>query len=686
MQSELKVSGMDCASCAQKIEKSLKKLDGVKEIEVNFVSEKVEIEFDEDKISLDEIKGEIVKLGYEVEEKKDKEETGEKENKTYQFIRLSGVLVLIILSFSKILKPYVPFDFPALIATIWGGYPFVRQLFFIVKNKSINADAFMGIAILSAALLGEFLSASVIALFMLFAKFLEEYTIERARKAIRDLIETAPKKVIIERDGKEMELNIEDIKHTDIVLVKAGGKIPVDGTVIEGSASVNQSPITGESMPVEKNKGDEVYAGTINELGFLKLSIRKVGRDTTLGRIIELVEKAQSSKAPVQRVADVFTNYFTPVVLLVFVLTLIITRNFVTAITVLVIACPCAVALATPLSVVAGIGKASKRGILIKGGIYLETLGKIDTLVLDKTGTLTIGEPRVVEVKGFENHNEKEIIEFASIAEKNSEHPLAKAIIKKAEEYKIEISEPKDFLVIRGKGVICSFDDKKIILGSRELLKENGVNIKNETEEYIREREEQGKTCLLVAHDKELCGIISVSDIIRPKAKETISKLKKIGIKNIIMLTGDNERTAKAIAKDLGIDKVFSGMSPEDKLNKVSELSKNNYVAMVGDGINDAPALAKANVGIAMGVIGTDAAIESADVALMNDDLLKIFEAVYIGRKTFSTIKQNIVVGILFNVVGVSLACSGLLTPMEAAVAHILPDVLVFVNSARLLK
>lgn len=543
----------------------------------------------------------------------------------------------------------------------------------------------MIIGMIAALSIGEFLSAAVIAFFMLIAEFLNELTFSKGRSAIRGLIEISPKKAVVKRNDVEVEVDISEVKQGDIVIVKSGERIPVDGIVVAGQASINQAQITGESMPVEKDVGDEVFTGTINELGLIQVKTTKIGTDTTLARIIKLVEDAERSKAPIQKVADRFATYFVPLVLAVAFLTFIVTKNIISSIAVVVVACPCAVALATPLAVVASVGKAAKRGIIIKGGIYLEELGRIDTVIMDKTGTLTIGKPRVTDIKSFDDHDERELLTIAAIAEKHSEHPLANSILDTAKDYGIEIPEHQECQVIRGKGVIAICNDQTLILGNRELLKASDIDIPTQIESYMLHEEENGKTAMLVAHDGKVCGVISVSDTLREDAVHALKELNDRGVR-LIMLTGDNPRTAQAVAKKAGISEVFAEMLPEGKVDVVRKLVKEGKkVVMVGDGINDAPALAQASVGIAMGAAGTDAAIEAADVALMTDDLTKIPEAIKIGDQAFKVIKQNIAASIIFNIVGVTLASMGLLSPTMAAVAHALPDFILFLNSSRLI-
>ncbi len=596
-----------------------------------------------------------------------------------------AVGLMILVSWSEALRPFVSLDIVGLVVALFGGLPLFKRAYLDLKAKSITAEVAMTMGMIAALSIGEFLSAAVIAFFMLIAEFLDKFIISKGRSAIRGLIEISPKKAVVKRNAVEVEIGTSEVKQDDVVIVKSGERIPVDGIVVAGHASVNQATITGESMPMEKEVGDEVFTGTINELGLIEVRTTKIGKDTTLARIIELVEEAERSKAPIQKAADRFATYFVPLVLVVAFLTFMITRNINSSIAVAVVACPCAVALATPLAIVASVGRAARKGIIVKGGIYLEELGRVDTVVMDKTGTLTIGKPRVTDVKGFDAHNEREILTLAAIAEKHSGHPLAGAILETAKDHQIEIPEHEECHVIRGKGVVVTCNNQTLTIGNRELLRDRDVDIPADVEDYMLHEEEEGKTAMLVAHDNNVCGVISVSDTLREDAIRALKELKDRGVR-LIMLTGDNPRTAQAIAKKAGINEVFAEMLPEGKVDVVRKLVESGKkVVMVGDGINDAPALAQASVGIAMGAAGTDAAIETADIALMTDDLTKIPEAIKIGDQTFKVIRQNIAASIVFNIVGVTLAYMGVLSPTMAAAAHALPDFILFLNSSRLI-
>ena len=702
---ELKIEGMDCASCALKVENKLLKTQGIKDVKIAVSAEKASISYDQNKTDVSKIKEAIEKAGYEAEEYQWEKEV----HHGAEILRISLVAVAIILSWSKIWRPSLELDIFSIIAVILGGIPIFKKAYYALRARTVTMEVAMTIGIVASLTIREFLAAAVIVLFTLFAEYLDELTTDRGRKAIRELLKIFPQEATIKRANEEKIVKVDKIHHDDIVTVKPGERIPVDGNVIGGQASVNQAPITGEPMPVSKGKGDTVLAGSISE-GLLQIRVTNVGKDTTLGKIIKLVEEAEGTKSKVQKFADRFSARFVPAVLGLGLLVFLVTGNPLSAIATIVVACPCAIALATPLAVVASAGKAARKGIIIKGGVFLEELSKIDTVVLDKTGTLTLGEPKITDIKALRGHTEEEIVTLAAIAEKYSEHPLAKAVLGKAKEYGLKVPDPREFKAIRGQGVIAYPKNDQaaqttekaatiltkeenehyhhvILLGNKILFEKRDVAIPPEIEDYSRAKEKNGETVVLIGHDREVCGAISIADVVREETKQALRDLKKIGLTNLIMLTGDSWRPAKAVASQVGIDEVVAEMMPHDKVEKVKKLvEENRRVLMIGDGVNDAPALAHANVGMAMGVAGSDVAIEAADIALMTNDLRAVGTTINIGRKTFSVIRQNIYGSIIFNVLGITLAAAGILTPLMAAVAHAIPDFLLFLNSSRLIR
>ncbi|HEX8948474.1 MAG TPA: cation-translocating P-type ATPase [Dissulfurispiraceae bacterium] len=687
----LEVIGLDCAACAEKIEKTLMGRKGVRSVTVYLGASKIDVRFDPLKTDPKAIEKVVTGIGYKIVQGKRDNVHGEVQA-GFGMWRIGATLLLILLGFAGIGKGVLWDGLRIkslwdILAIVIGGYPLFRHAFFDLKGKSVTADVFMALGVFAATAIGEFRSAAIIAFFMLIAEFLDSFTMGKSRRAIKDLIDMAPKTARIKRGTEETEVPVEEVSKGDIVIVKPGEKIPVEGIIVSGSGYVNQAPITGEAMPVEKGEGEAVYAATINQHGILFVKVTHTGEDTTYARIIKLVEEAESSKASVQKIADKFAAYFTPTILAVAGLTFLLTGKIVNAIAVVVVACPCTVAIATPLAVVAGMGRAARRGIIIKGGRFLEALARVDTLVMDKTGTLTMGDPVVTDIKGFAEFSDEEIVSYVAGVERYSEHPLAKAIMKKALHAGVAIPEPDECRVLPGMGIESRVNGTRLLLGSRELLRGENIAIAGEVEEYIAAREEEGKTVLLLSHNGAVCGAISVADVVRDGTVEAIRELRALGFGEPVMLTGDNPRAAQAVAASIGIGNVMSRLLPEDKVNRIKDfVARGKYVLMVGDGINDAPALAQAHVGVAMGAVGSDAAIEASDVALMRDDWKQIPEAVRIGRSTFKVIKQNLALGIAFNLVGISLASAGVLSPVMAAIAHIVPDMLVFLNSSRLLK
>jgi len=561
---------------------------------------------------------------------------------------------------------------------------------------------------------------------MRIATTIETFTTTQARHAIKSLVRLAPDVACVRRDGTDVEISVRDLRPDDVLIIRPGERIAADGSVIDGHSAVDQSAITGESMPVEKQAGDAVFAGTLNQRGALAANVIRVGAETLLGRIAKAVEEAEASKAPVQKFADRYSAIFLPAILIVAAITSAISGNLQTGIAVLVVACPCAVALATPLAVTASVGAAARHGILIKGGLYLEALARADVLVMDKTGTLTLGKPAVTDVipanlQSLISHDSPgdwrlEILRLAASAEKYSEHPLAEAITHEAQRLGLSVREPESFEMTVGGGVSARVEGHAILLGSRRWLSEQGVAFDAAADRVTTKLEGEGKTVVGVASasvpsaalahvrgspgatvgrqaqgssrdaSHTLIGLIAAADTVRSEVPQALDQLQRLGLRRMILLSGDNHRAVEAIGNRLKIE-ARGGMLPEDKIAFVRDLqAQGHIVAMIGDGINDAPALAQADVGIAMGAAGADLAIEAADIALMRDDWSALPLAVRIARRTFGTIRQNIGFGVLFNIAGVMLASLGILTPILAAAAQSLPDVAVFLNSSKLLR
>ncbi len=576
----------------------------------------------------------------------------------------------------------------------------IRSLF----HKNVTAQLFATIAIFisviagfvlpqasatgTAEAVGYLTAAAIVAFIILAGMTTEDYIIHRTRGALEALIKMTPKTARVRRDGTEIEVPISEVKKGEIVLVKPGDNIPVDGTVISGHSTVNQATITGESIPVEKTVGDRTFAGTLNEHGALEIKVEKIAEDTTLAHLIDLVEEAQEKKAPIQNVADRFTTYFLPIMTAVsssvFAFTYF-TIGFEVAlartVTVLLVACPCALAIAVPVAVAATIGNASMNAIIIKGGTHIEKLKDVKIVAFDKTGTLTLGEPKVVEIKTFGNYSEEDTIKYAAIAEKFSEHPLSKAIIAKAAEMNLKVSDPTDFKTIPGQGVDAHFGNKHILIGRKMIETE----LSEEANQLMSRVESEGKTAIPVALDKKVVGVIVVADTVRENSVEAIQRLKRLGVKTV-MITGDNIRTAKSIAEQTGVDEYRAELLPEQKVDVIKELMKGSVVAMVGDGVNDAPALATSDVGFAMGAAGSDVAVETADVALLGDDLTKVEYAISLSRKAFTRMKGNIVYAFIWNIVALTIAGAGLLNPILAVVLAELGCISVVINSALLLR
>lgn len=605
---------------------------------------------------------------------------------TFIFI-LSLVMTITSWTLSYLnLLPNQITDGLALFAVTILGAPIVFGAIKAVFSKNFNVDFLASIAIVASVLVQEYIAAAIVAIMLTGGEVLEDYSSEKATAAIEKLIRLAPQKARVRRDGSEIEVPIEEVQLGDIVIVKPGEKIPVDGLVIRGTATVNQATITGESMPVDKIAGDEVFGNTILELGALEVNVTKVGEDTTFAHIIKLVREAQARKAPIERIADRYARWFTPIILAIAGLAFFVTGDARRVISIFLIACPCALTIATPTAVIAGIGNAAKKGILIRGGTILEKAAKVNMVVIDKTGTLTTGRPEVVTIKGVNGRKETDVLFLAALAERYSEHPLAKAVLKKAGALGIDFADPSDFTVLPGYGVVTKFNGKEITVGNRRLLENKGIRIDQASENHLTTLEKDGETALLIAEGQELAGIIGVADSLRKKIPQAIEKMRRVGIKKIVMLTGDTSHIAEVVAKQAGVDEVKAELLPEDKVLYVEKHRATHKVAMVGDGINDAPALASADLGIAMGTVGTDIAIETAGIVLTTDEIGKVPDAIRLSKKTLNIIKQNILFALAVNILGIAISTIGIVHPILAAAIHESNALLVVLNSVRLIR
>jgi len=682
------IDNIHCGDCALNIERSVEHIPGVLSAEVSYVLSSATVYYDPHRVEIDRIKRAITKPGYAVRETfTEKTRTFWREMRPFIFMATSGMTLALswILGWMKFGPSTLPTGF-AIASLVLGGYPIVKSAIKALLIPDLNVDTLVSVAAISATVVQAYQEAATVIFIMLLGEFLEHLTVGKTRKAIASLIQLSPKTAWVRREDKEVQIPIEEVKTKEVVIVKPGERVPVDGKIISGCGSINQSTLTGESIPVEKGVGDRVYCGTINESGSCEIETTQVAEDTKLAQIKRLILEAQAEKSPTQRVMDRFARYFIPAILLIAFATFLITGDPIRAITILIVACPCALVLGTPTAVVAAIGNAARQGILIKGGVFLEQMGRLKTLLMDKTGTLTHGRPKVVEIKALDGMDEKEVLYWAAIAEKRSEHPLARAIQEKAEETGLHIPHPESFENFRGKGVKAQWNSKTIILGSSEMLKGEGIEILESAKELLKSKESQGMTSLFVTLDNRLLGILSIADTLREGAKEAIDKIREQGVSEIWMLTGDSELVADRIGKQLGI-RYEAKLLPEEKVMRVKEWKKQGQtVAMVGDGVNDAPALAAADIGIAMGAVGTDVAIETADIALMTDDLKKISTVIRLSRKALRVIKENLVFAIVFNTVLVVLSAQGWVSMILGAVMHQASSLLVILSSMRLLR
>jgi heavy metal translocating P-type ATPase len=595
-------------------------------------------------------------------------------------IRIAFVVLAAVAVWFRLWEPFPHVSVIGIAATLIGGYPIFKEAFENIVERKMTMELSMTIALLSALAIGEFFTALVITAFVLAAEVLEGLTIGRGRRAIQSLLDFLPRTVTVRRHAQLMEIAADQVKVGDTVIVKPGGHIPIDGVVFGGTSFVEQAAITGEAMPVEKVLGDVVYAGTMNQSGALEITAQKLGRDTTFGRIVEAVERAEKSRAPIQKTADRLAGYLVYFALGAAVLTFIITHNVRSTISVVIVAGACGIAAGTPLAILGAIGRAAHQGAIIKGGLYLEALAAVDTVLLDKTGTLTFGTPQIREVVSANGFGERQIITAASIAERKSEHPLAKAILARAAELALTLVEPDEFSYTPGRGVRVSYQGEEILVGSRALLLTHGFK----RILPIDGNGAGGLSEVYVTRGGQVLGSIRIADVLRPEAKNAVAAMRQMGLKTIL-LSGDAQAVTTSVGRDLGVDEAVGALLPEQKAKWVSELrEKNHKVAMVGDGINDAPALVEADVGIAMGS-GTDVARESADVILIGSDLSKLVETLRVARRCRRIIMQNFVGTLVVDSVGVGMAAFGFLNPLLAAFIHVASELSFILNSTRLL-
>ena len=601
------------------------------------------------------------------------------------YVRLALMALVIVASLTGWWRHWMSRDWLAFAATLIGGFPIFEEAWENLRKRRMTMELSMTLALIAALCIGQFLTALVIAFFVIFAELVEGYTVGGGRRAIQELIDALPRHVTVRRDGQERELGTHEVSAGETIIIRPGERIPADGVVSKGHSFVDQASITGESLPVEKVEHSKVFAGTINKEGVLEVTVDKIGRDTAFGRIIEIVEQAEKSRAPVQRIADKLAAGLVYFAFGAAVITLLVTRNVTSTIAVIIVAGACGVAAGTPLAILAGIGSAARRGIITKGGLYLEQLCRVDTIVLDKTGTLTLGIPEVIAVQPLDGACENDVLQTAGIAEQHSEHPLGEAIVRRARERNLPLREYSNLRYVPGKGITCEEGGGRILVGTRALFEENGVALPGVAATQDRCEDGAGQTVVLVGRGQQVLGIVTLADQLRAEAKKAISDLKARGYRTLL-LTGDNADTARAVGNELGVHKAIGDLLPEQKVDKIRTLlHEGRKVAMVGDGVNDAPALAEATVGIAMGQ-GTDVALETADVTLMTSDLSRLVEVLAISKRCYRVIMFNFWGTILVDTAGIVLAFFGMLAPIVAALIHVSSELAFILNSARLFR
>lgn len=599
-------------------------------------------------------------------------------------ILISGFF--LVASFFGWFKGFLPFDV-AWITIVISGYPIFKDAFKGLKNGfNIRTGALVAIALIAAISIGEYFAAAEVAFIMTLGEFLEDLTVDKAREGIERLVSLTPQCALLKTAGGEKEIAVSDVKLNDILLVKPGEKIPVDGVVMKGNSSVDESIMTGEAMPLDKKSGDFVYGGTINKNGVLEIQASKIGEDSTLGNMIRLVKESEKKKAKIVTVADKWATVLVFAALAAGILTFVFTKDIVRTVTVLIVFCPCSLVLATPTAIMAAIGNATKHGVLIKSGQALEILARVNSFAFDKTGTLTEGKPQLVKIISLnDNFQEKRLLYLGGIVEKFSEHPLGQAIYDHSTKTDY-IPDPLNFVMYPGMGVSAEFENRRFLMGNVEFLAQDSIAIPSDINEMIQEEQSQGHILLFMSVDNALSGVFVISDVVKSEAANVVSRIKTLGIKKIVMLTGDSQNAAESIGKEVNIDHVFAKLLPQDKVSAIEDLKKSGYdVAMVGDGINDAPALAASNVGIAMATKGSDLSVEAADITIIGDDISKIPGVLNLSQKTLSTITFNIILSVSLNFAGVILAMLGLIGPLLGALLHNCGSILVVLNSVRLM-
>ena len=703
----IQIDGLTCANCARTVQTALTGVTGVQTAHVNFLTKTAHLTFDPAQTAEPQLRQAVHQAGYVARPPSQHEAADELRHARWQLALTACIGGLLFGGWAFDLRWVV------MLATALGAWPIVFRALKALRARRLDADVLVATAIIAAASVHEFVAAGEVAFIMLLGEQLEDFTTRRARRSISGLLALLPATARVRRaaarpeprppetasaplgvEGEppgepcadiEIEIPTADLRIGDIVVVRAGERIPADGIVRSGTASVNQAPVTGESMPVTKTTGAEVFVGTLTEAGALIIEATRVGADTTLAGIARIVEDAQQREAPIQRSLDRLAGWLVPVMLALAGLVFALTQDWHRAITVLIVACPCALILATPTAVMAGIARAARAGVLIKGGQFLEATARLHTIVFDKTGTLTHGQPEVTHIHRLCEHTEAELVGLAAVAEKMSSHPVARAIQRKAGTLGVTATDPLHF-ESHPRGVVAEHEGQQIVVGRPDHLTAQSVALTAAHQAHLDEHSAAGHTTVVVAHDGQVCGTICVADTVRAEAGAAVRQLRELGIKKIVMLTGDHKQVALDIAGPLGIDVVLAEVLPEQKTEQIRTLQHAGPVAMVGDGVNDAPALAVADIGVAMGVTGTDVAHAAADIALLSDDLSKIAFSVGLSRHALKIIRQGLWFALAYNVTMVTLAGTGHLHMIGGAIAHQFSSVLVILNAMRLLR